>query len=133
MPSSWGWPESGAREARCDLLEHASHLPTMPSSYRQQAREIAARPSQARDETRTDRVGDTDEHDRDYAALPLQRGGDRRRMCEDHVGPQGNQLFRKRLMPICAAGRKPIVDADIAALRALISRQLNCECRFHAY
>ena len=78
-------------------LSIASHLPVMLASYMQQAREIAARPRQARDEARADRVGDVDEHDRDRAALPLQRGGDRRRMCEDHVGLQRDQLFREHL------------------------------------
>ena len=39
------------------------------------------------------------------------------RMCEDHVGLQGDQLLREHLNLIGAAGRKAIVDADIAALR----------------
>ena len=98
-------------------LSIASHLPTMLASIQQQAREIAARPRQARDEARADRVGDVDEYDRDCAALPLQRGGDRRRLCEDHVGLQCDQLFRERLDLIQLGARKASVDADIAALR----------------
>ena len=43
----------------------------------QHAGEVAARPRQARDEARADRVGDVDEHDRDRAGLTLQGGGDR--------------------------------------------------------
>src|SRR5439155_24781668 len=38
-------------------------------------------------------------------------------MCNDHVGLQGDQLFREYLRPFRAGLRKAIVDADIAALR----------------
>ncbi len=51
-------------------------------------------------------------------ALPLQRGDDRCRLCEDHVGLQGDQFFREHLRLICAGGgRKAVIDVDIAALR----------------
>jgi hypothetical protein len=49
---------------------------------------------QARDEVRGDRVGHVDEHDRQGAVLPLQRRGSGRRMGEDQVQLQGEQLFR---------------------------------------
>src|SRR5438094_8121441 len=38
-------------------------------------------------------------------------------MCNDHVGLQGDQLFREYLRPFRAGLRKAIVDADIASLR----------------
>src|SRR5262249_42017626 len=57
-------------------------------------------------------------HDRNQAALPLQRGDERRPLCEDHVGLQCDQFFRLYLRLICAAiGRKASVHADIATLR----------------
>ena len=50
-------------------------------------------------------------------------------MCEDHVGLQGDQLFRERLKLICPAGRKARVDADIAALRPSEPFEPLPECR----
>ncbi len=50
-------------------------------------------------------------------------------MCEDHIGLQRNQLFRERLILIRPAGRKAIVDADIAALRPSEPFEPLPECR----
>jgi hypothetical protein len=47
----------------------------------------------------------------------LQRGGDWRRLCENHIGFQGDQFFSKRLMTVPAAACEASVDAHIAALR----------------
>jgi hypothetical protein len=46
------------------------------------------------------------EHDRDRAALPLQRGDDRGHMREDYIGLQGDQFFCKRLKLICPVSRE---------------------------
>src|SRR5262249_2844477 len=82
----------------------------------------------ARNEARADRVSDASEHDRDGAALPLQRGGDRRRICEDHVGLQRDQLFREHLR-LRAYRRKAIVNTDIAAFRPSTLLEPLPECR----
>jgi hypothetical protein len=50
------------------------------------------------------------------AALLQQSFGNTTRMCEDHVGLQGDQLFRERLMLICIAGCRANVDAYITAV-----------------
>jgi hypothetical protein len=55
-------------------------------------------------------------------------------MCEDHVGLQGDQLFRAHLKLIDIADRKASVDADIAALRpSELFEPLTecCEARLH--
>ena len=121
--------QSDARQARRDLLEQRQPLADDAGLERQETREIAAGPRQAGDEARADRVGDDDEHDRDRAGLALQCRGDRRRMGEDHVGLQGDQLFRERRQPICVAGRKASVDADIAAFRPSELVEPLPECR----
>jgi len=46
------------------------------------------------------------EHDRDRAALPLQRGDDRGHMREDYIGLQGDQFVCKRLKLICPVSRE---------------------------
>jgi len=56
------------------------------------------------------------EDDRNGAGLPLQRGYDGGRHCEDHIGLQGEQLLRKHRC--LNTGRcEAIIDADIAAGR----------------
>src|SRR5712691_3900479 len=105
-----------ARKAGHDLLEHRQPLAGDARLERQQAGEIAARPRQAHDEALADGVGDVHEHDRDAAALALQGGNDRRRLCDDHVGLQGEELFRQRLKPARLSVAEAIVDEDVAAL-----------------
>src|SRR5438128_321094 len=46
----------------------------------------------------------------------LKRGGDRGRISKDHIGLQGDQLFRERLR-LSAGGRKATIDANIAVRR----------------
>jgi hypothetical protein len=82
----------------------------------QQAGQVTAWTRQTFDETCTDWIGDVHEHDRDGAALTLQRGSYRGRMCEDHVGSQRDQFLRA-LLDLSAGGRKAVVDVEIAALR----------------
>ena len=86
--------ERGALYPRRDFFEHRKPLAGNTVLVQQQSREVAARTRQAGDEAGADRIGDVNEHDRDYLALPLQRGGNRRRMRNNHVGLQSNQLFR---------------------------------------
>ena len=108
--------EGGAHKAGRDLLEHREPLAGDAGFVLHHASDIAARPRQAGDEARADRVGDAGEHDRDRAAFPLQRGDDGRPVCEDRVWLQGDQLFREHLR--LSAGRcKAVVDADIVAFR----------------
>jgi hypothetical protein len=103
---------------RRDLLEHSKPLSGDARLVVHQASDIAARPSQTRDESCTDRVGDAYKHDRNRAGFSLERGNIRRRICEDDVGAQGDQLFREHLRLFGARGRRvAIVDSDIAALR----------------
>ena len=71
---------------------------------------LATKPEPTGSETLTNTIGIA-------RALPLQRGSDRRRMCEDHVWLQRDQLFREHLRLIQVAMRKASVDADIAPLR----------------
>src|SRR5262249_53874546 len=49
-------------------------------------------------------------------------------MREDHVGPQGDQLFRQRLR-LGAGGRKTSIDADVMTLRP--SEPLELLSKFH--
>jgi hypothetical protein len=104
------------RETRRDVPEHRQPFADDARLEQQKARDIAARSRQAGDQARADRVDDTHKHDRDRAGLPLQRGDDRCRHSEDHIGLQGDQLLRQHLR--ASSGRcKAIVDANIAALR----------------
>jgi hypothetical protein len=50
------------------------------------AREVATRPCQARDETRTEWVGNIDEDDRYRAGLSPNGGNRRRCLCDDQFG-----------------------------------------------
>src|SRR5262249_4968155 len=62
------------------------------------------------------RVGHVNEYDGDRAGLALQCADDLGGMCEDHVGPQTDQLFRQHLR-LSPGGSKTSIDADIVTLR----------------
>ena len=98
--------ESHTLKTRLDLLEHRQPLANDASLVLQHAGKIFARPRQAHDEARANRIGDIHEHNRDHAALTLQRGGDPRRMCQDYVRLGGDQLFREWLILTAIAARE---------------------------
>src|SRR5262245_913036 len=50
-------------------------------------------------------------------------------MRQDHVGLQGNHLFRKRAILICAGSSETIVDMDIAPLNPFASFESLAKCR----
>jgi hypothetical protein len=52
-------------------------------------------PRQTCHESRTNRIGDNHEHDRNRAGFTLQRGRHRSRATENHVGLEFNQFFRE--------------------------------------
>ena len=58
---------------RRNLLEQLSHFPAIECSNRDEPGDIAARPRQARDEPARNRVGDTDEDDRNRRAVAAAR------------------------------------------------------------
>ena len=82
-----------------------------------QSGDVAARPGQACDEAGLDRVGDLREDDRDLARRGLQHGQRNRATDKNHLRFQSHQLRRVRSHALGAAGRKAILDPDIAALR----------------
>src|SRR6266852_9417767 len=85
--------QRNARNMRRDLLKQGKPLADDAFLVVQEPGKIAAWPSLASDEACSDWVGDVDKHDRDNTGFPLQCASDLSRMCEDHVGPQGDQLF----------------------------------------
>ena len=60
-------------------LSSSSHFPPMPYSNIDETGGVAARPCQAIDEARGDRIGDDREHDRHRAGRLQQRPQSRRR------------------------------------------------------
>src|SRR5262245_2035726 len=78
--------------------------------------EIAARPRQTENKTCADWVGDVEEYDRDCASFPEHGASDLSGMREQHVGLQGNKLFREALR-VRSGRRETNFDPDIAAFR----------------
>src|ERR1700758_1593632 len=58
---------------------------------------LPPRSRQARDKPATNRIGHSDEHDRNGPCGLHQRGGDRGALAENAVGLELDQLFRERL------------------------------------
>src|SRR5262249_23752228 len=67
--------------------------------------------------TKADRVGDVDKHDRNRTSFPLQCNCHCARICEDHIGVQGDQLFREYLSAPRANSCEPIFEVNISAFR----------------
>ena len=78
--------KNNARTVGCDLLEHSQPLAGDAGLDSHEAREVATRPCQARDETRTEWVGNIDENDRYCAGLSPNGGNRRRCLCDDQFG-----------------------------------------------
>jgi hypothetical protein len=90
---------------------------------------VAAGPRNAGDEAATQGIGHAHEHDRDGACLVQQCGGRGRRIADEDVGSQGDQLLGEALRLIGAGRREAIVDADVAAFRPAEVLELLPECR----
>src|SRR4029077_1781713 len=113
---SWIGDKGSAHEIWCNFFEHRQPFAGDALLVLQQAGEIAAWPRQTRNETRTDRVGNSGEDDRDRAGLWLHGCGSWCRLRDDHVGLQRDQFSREQT-GLCARGRKAIVDAQITTFR----------------
>ena len=96
-------------------LSIASHLPVMLSSY--SSKPVRFPPGRARLATKPEPMGRHCRRTRlgSYGS-PVAAQRRRSPLCENHVGLQGDQLFREHLR-LSAGGRKPSVDSDIAVLR----------------
>src|SRR5712671_4509629 len=100
--SLWVDDESGARDARVDLLQHCQPLSGDTALIHGQARKIAARPRQVGDKAHADRVANSDEYNRDVSALSSESGS---RCCtwrHDHIGTQ-RELCLLKIMSECSS------------------------------
>ena len=117
-------------------FEHRQPFSGDAGFVQQQAGQIAAGSRQARNEAGADWIGHVGEHDRDGAALALQRRGDRCRMRQDRfrlkrdqllgtaveTGPSGRRRSGSRCGR-CGLPPSPIArgPAEIPAMRAAVS------------
>src|SRR5262245_34801178 len=76
--------------------------------------DVSSRPRKARDESRTNRIGNNHEYDRDRVGFPLQRRGSRSSLRQDHLGLEGDQLFRESPCPIYIAATPTNLDPEVA-------------------
>jgi len=67
-------------------LSKSSHLLGIDASNTPNPSDVPTRAWQTRNEARADRVSNDRKYDWDRQCLALKRSGDRRRICEDHVG-----------------------------------------------
>ena len=98
-------------------LEHCQPFPSDACFDTKEARQVAARPAQARDEPCTDRIGDPDKHDGDCTALPLQCSDYLRRVSEDYIGLEGDEFLSARVLLACSGRSEANVETYIATLR----------------
>ena len=77
----------------------------------------------------TNRVGDPHKYDRDSLRLLLECSGRRSRLCEKHVGLQGDQLFRIHTRPISIGAGPTNIDLQVAAVCPTQLRKLLYELR----
>ena len=125
LPELDGSRRTAARFTRGAIsLSSSSHFPLMPYSNCK-AGSVAARARKACDEAGTDRVDDTDEHDRDRAGCLLQRAYTRTASGHNDVRRERDQ-FRRIFAGIPTV--KAVVNAHIAAVgpTQLLQRLYEC-------
>src|ERR1700733_10691681 len=95
--SLWVDDESGARDARVDLLQHCQPLSGDTALIQGQTCKIAARPRQVGDEARADRVANSDEYNRNISALSSESGSRRCTLRHDHIGTHREKILQQKL------------------------------------
>src|SRR5882757_4557808 len=105
-----------ATRNRGKLLEHRQPFPGDARLDPKEARQVAAWSAQARDEPCTNGIGDPDKNDGDGTALPLKCGDHLRRVREDYIGLEGDELLSARMLLACSGRREANVEAYIAPL-----------------
>jgi hypothetical protein len=99
-----------------DLPQHLQPFPDDRVLEVGQARDVAARPAEARHQAATNRIAHLDEDDRHRSGRLLKRLRHRRAAAEDDVRRQSRQLRRESPDAVCVSGRKAVVYPDIAAV-----------------
>src|SRR6516164_1478410 len=95
-----------------DLLKHCQPLARNASFVLQQAREISARSSQARDESRSNWVRHAHKYDWNCTSLLLHGGGDWRCLRDDQLRVKPCQLFREGYVLSNVSSVKAIINVN---------------------
>jgi hypothetical protein len=102
------------RHPRRDLFDQFKPLPAYAIFERSKAGDVAARPRQAIDQTRADRVGDNREHDRHRAGRLLQCLNAWGGRSQNDVRPERQQFLGVSVKATGVARCPAIVDPNIA-------------------
>src|SRR5215813_6365324 len=124
-PGCIGWilKERRSFYARCDLLEQPQPFRGNAVFIQHKTSSVAARPSEAIDQTGADWFGDLHEHDRHSARRLEQRPSGRSASSQDDVGRECNQFRRVSANALGVARAPADVDANVATVGPAQLRQ----------
>src|SRR5262249_36141087 len=100
---------------RCDILEDLQPFAYQGEIWIAEPSDIAVRPGEILDDALADRIGDSNEHDRDAPGLPLQGHHHIGGTSKDDIGTQSYEFFGV-CNPTFGVATPANVDLDVAAI-----------------